>query len=145
VGSTPCLLYTILCVVFEARVINLCDRDIATLGGPDLKTVAQSINDIVFHFRSPYSLYKKEKKIGKTVDQTTRWLISMTAITTFPDRSHHWHVIEMRKKPPPKTPAMVGLQESENLSNTKSQQTLSFSYKGRGMLEVYHWIPINIQ
>jgi hypothetical protein len=30
VGSTPCLLYTILCVVFEARVINLCDRDIAT-------------------------------------------------------------------------------------------------------------------
>jgi len=28
-GSTPCLLYTILCVVFEARVINLCDRDIA--------------------------------------------------------------------------------------------------------------------
>jgi hypothetical protein len=24
------LLYTILCVVFEARVINLCDRDIAT-------------------------------------------------------------------------------------------------------------------
>ena len=26
-GSTPCLLYTILCV---ARVINLCDRDIAT-------------------------------------------------------------------------------------------------------------------
>jgi len=29
-GSTPCLLYTILCVVFEARVINLCDRDIAT-------------------------------------------------------------------------------------------------------------------
>jgi hypothetical protein len=47
--------------VFEARVINLCDRDIATLGGPDLKTVAQSINDIVFHFWSPYSLYKKEK------------------------------------------------------------------------------------
>jgi hypothetical protein len=31
VGSIPCLLYTILCVVFEARVINLCDRDIATL------------------------------------------------------------------------------------------------------------------
>jgi len=30
VGSTPCLLYTILCVVFEARVTNLCDRDIAT-------------------------------------------------------------------------------------------------------------------
>jgi len=30
VGSTPCLLYTILCVVFEARVINLCDHDIAT-------------------------------------------------------------------------------------------------------------------
>jgi len=30
VGSTPCLLYTILCVVFEARVINLYDRDIAT-------------------------------------------------------------------------------------------------------------------
>jgi hypothetical protein len=30
VGSTPCLLYTILCVVIEARVINLCDRDIAT-------------------------------------------------------------------------------------------------------------------
>ena len=29
-GSIPCLLYTILCVVFEARVINLCDRDIAT-------------------------------------------------------------------------------------------------------------------
>ena len=29
-GSTPCLLYTILCVVFEVRVINLCDRDIAT-------------------------------------------------------------------------------------------------------------------
>ena len=29
-GSTPCLLYTILCVVFQARVINLCDRDIAT-------------------------------------------------------------------------------------------------------------------
>ena len=29
-GSTPCLLYTILCAVFEARVINLCDRDIAT-------------------------------------------------------------------------------------------------------------------
>jgi len=27
--STPCLLYTILCVVFEVRVINLCDRDIA--------------------------------------------------------------------------------------------------------------------
>jgi hypothetical protein len=25
------LLYTILCVVFEARVINLCDRDIATV------------------------------------------------------------------------------------------------------------------
>ena len=24
------MLYTILCVVFEARVINLCDRDIAT-------------------------------------------------------------------------------------------------------------------
>jgi len=31
VGSTPCLLYTILCVVFEARVINLHDRDIATI------------------------------------------------------------------------------------------------------------------
>jgi len=31
VGSTPCLLYIILCVVFEARVINLCDRGIATL------------------------------------------------------------------------------------------------------------------
>jgi len=30
VGSTPYLLYTILCVVFEARIINLCDRDIAT-------------------------------------------------------------------------------------------------------------------
>jgi hypothetical protein len=30
VGSTPCLLYTILCVVFEAKVTNLCDRDIAT-------------------------------------------------------------------------------------------------------------------
>jgi len=44
----------------------------------------------------------------------------------------------MRKKPPPKTPAMAGLQESENLSNTKSQQTLSSSYKGRGMLEVCH-------
>jgi len=29
-GSTPYLLYTILCVVFEARVINLCDRNIAT-------------------------------------------------------------------------------------------------------------------
>ena len=29
-GSTPYLLYIILCVVFEARVINLCDRDIAT-------------------------------------------------------------------------------------------------------------------
>jgi len=29
-GSNPCLLYTILCVMFEARVINLCDRDIAT-------------------------------------------------------------------------------------------------------------------
>ena len=29
-GSTPCLLYTNLCVVFEARVINLYDRDIAT-------------------------------------------------------------------------------------------------------------------
>ena len=29
-GSTPCLLYTILCVVFEARVINLCVRNIAT-------------------------------------------------------------------------------------------------------------------
>jgi hypothetical protein len=29
-ASTPCLLYTILCVVFEARVINLFDRDIAT-------------------------------------------------------------------------------------------------------------------
>ena len=29
-GSTPCLLYTILCVVFEARVINLYDRDIAS-------------------------------------------------------------------------------------------------------------------
>ena len=29
-GSTPCLLHTTLCVVFEARVINLCDRDIAT-------------------------------------------------------------------------------------------------------------------
>ena len=29
-GSTPSLLYIILCVVFEARVINLCDRDIAT-------------------------------------------------------------------------------------------------------------------
>ena len=29
-GLIPCLLYTILCVVFEARVINLCDRDIAT-------------------------------------------------------------------------------------------------------------------
>ena len=47
-GSTPCLLYTMLCVVFEARVINLCDRDTATLRGPDLKTFAQSINDIVF-------------------------------------------------------------------------------------------------
>jgi len=31
VGSTPCLLYIILCVVFEARVINLCDHDIATI------------------------------------------------------------------------------------------------------------------
>jgi len=30
VQSTPYLLYIILCVVFEARVINLCDRDIAT-------------------------------------------------------------------------------------------------------------------
>jgi len=30
VGSTPCLLDAILCVVFEVRVINLCDRDIAT-------------------------------------------------------------------------------------------------------------------
>ena len=30
-GSTPCLLYTILCVVFEARVINLCDHNIATM------------------------------------------------------------------------------------------------------------------
>jgi hypothetical protein len=30
VGSTPYLLYIILCVVFEPRVINLCDRDIAT-------------------------------------------------------------------------------------------------------------------
>jgi hypothetical protein len=29
-GSTPFLLYTILCVVFEARVINLFDCDIAT-------------------------------------------------------------------------------------------------------------------
>jgi len=29
-GSTPCLLYTILRVVFEVRVINLCDHDIAT-------------------------------------------------------------------------------------------------------------------
>jgi hypothetical protein len=28
-GLTPCLLYTILCVVFEVRVINLCDHDIA--------------------------------------------------------------------------------------------------------------------
>jgi hypothetical protein len=27
---TLCLLYTILCVVFEARVINFCDRDITT-------------------------------------------------------------------------------------------------------------------
>jgi hypothetical protein len=34
VGSTPCLLYTILYVVFEARVINLCDRDIATFCNP---------------------------------------------------------------------------------------------------------------
>ena len=30
-GSTPYLLYTILCVVFESRVINLCDRDLATI------------------------------------------------------------------------------------------------------------------
>jgi len=29
-GPTLCLLYTILCVVFEARVINFCDRDITT-------------------------------------------------------------------------------------------------------------------
>jgi len=30
VGSIPYLFYTILYVVFKARVINLCDRDIAT-------------------------------------------------------------------------------------------------------------------
>jgi hypothetical protein len=29
-GLTPYFLYTILCVVFEARVINLCDRNILT-------------------------------------------------------------------------------------------------------------------
>ena len=29
-GSTPYLLYTIVCVGFEVRVINLCDRDIIT-------------------------------------------------------------------------------------------------------------------
>ena len=29
-GLSSCLLYTILCVVFEARVINLYGRDIAT-------------------------------------------------------------------------------------------------------------------
>jgi len=39
VESTPCLLYTILCVVFEARVINLCNRDIATNFG----TVAREV------------------------------------------------------------------------------------------------------
>ena len=41
VGSTPCLLYTILCVVFEARVINLCDRDIPTL--TELKVQLQEL------------------------------------------------------------------------------------------------------
>jgi len=35
VGSTPYLLYIILCVVFEARVINLCDRDIAIAIKPE--------------------------------------------------------------------------------------------------------------
>ena len=38
-GSTPCLLYIILGVVFEARVINLCNRDIAINFG----TVAEEV------------------------------------------------------------------------------------------------------
>jgi hypothetical protein len=43
------LLYTILCVVFEARVINLCDRDIATKTtegcGEDLTHYTTILND----------------------------------------------------------------------------------------------------
>jgi len=49
VGSTPCLLYTILSVVFEARVTNLCDRDIATV-----VWATESIRHLWKQFRRTY-------------------------------------------------------------------------------------------
>jgi hypothetical protein len=58
VGLTPCLLYTILCVVFEARVINLCGRDIATtsnLNGPETSGL------IFTHLQQAQSILTKPK------------------------------------------------------------------------------------
>jgi len=51
VGSTPCLLYIILCVVFEARVINLCDRDIAINFGAVAKEVDLEIESTLRRLR----------------------------------------------------------------------------------------------
>ena len=62
-GSTPCLLYTILCVVFVARVINLCDRDIATNFGAvagEVILVDSCGYHVIFIF---YDSKKKEKQI----------------------------------------------------------------------------------
>ena len=50
-GSIPCLLYTILCVVFEARVINLCDRDIATLNMQIKENDVNHQRENIFHTR----------------------------------------------------------------------------------------------
>jgi hypothetical protein len=104
------------------------------LGGPYWKTVAQSRNDVVFHFwpssssfeNRGNSLQKKRKKETRRSDHPcVQWLISTTAITTFPDRSHHWQVIETGKTPPPPRPLQwSGLRESESLSNTNAQWSL---------------------
>jgi len=61
-GSTPCLLYAILCVVFEAMVINLCNRDIATnFGAVAGKVILVDSCAIIFICCDCYLFFWKKK------------------------------------------------------------------------------------
>ena len=70
-GSTPCLLYTILCVVFEARVNNLCDRDIATnFGAVAGEVILVDSCAIIFICCDCYFFFLKKPKKEEEEEET---------------------------------------------------------------------------
>jgi len=73
-GSTPCLLYTILCVVFYARVINLCDRDNATINEDVNVDLIVVDDDMLDDLASQFKKYLEEEGGVQRKNKVERYL-----------------------------------------------------------------------